>query len=230
MNIHLNPDLDIDKISQNYSSELRVRINHLLPVDQAQALSQCLAEQVNYKHAFVLDNNYGEVSDEQLDNLPEKDRDQLLNGILAQAAQGVGFWYERHAIKAEAPGLAGDLFQWLNSEALLNVIAQITGETAYSSSMIQATRYQPGDFLTRHKDDITEQKRQTAFVINLSPSWHPDCGGLLQFYEMDGTPRDTWSPDFNSLSLFDVSHVHSVTCVSPFAPEPRLAFSGWFQL
>ncbi len=129
------------------------------------ALSQCLAEEISYRHAFVLDNNYGEVSDEQLNSLPEKDRTRLLNDIQAQAAHGLGFWYERHAIKGNDQKITDDLLTWLNSDALLGVIAQLTGADKYGGAIAQATRYLPGDFLTRHKDVVTEEKRKIAFSL-----------------------------------------------------------------
>jgi Rps23 Pro-64 3,4-dihydroxylase Tpa1-like proline 4-hydroxylase len=65
--------------------------------------------------------------------------------------------------------------------------------------------------------------------MNFSPQWHPDWGGMLQFFQDDGTPRDAWAPQFNSLVLFDVAHVHSVTFVAPFAKTPRFAVTGWFR-
>jgi len=198
--------------------------------DQARNLSRCLADLTSYRHAFVLGSNFGEAADEDLRGLPEHERNKLINDIMKQAAGGVGFWYERHPVTIADQGLLGDMFSWLNSEALLEKMARITGINGYRSAIAQATRYKPGDFLTRHQDIVTKEKRKVAFVINLPPRWHPDWGGLLQFYELNGTPRDAWNPNFNSLSLFDVSHVHSVTSISPFAPEPRLAVSGWFQL
>lgn len=230
MSFSINQNLDLDKIAQDYSIDLRVRIDDLLPEDQARNLSQCLALLTSYRHAFVLGGNYGEATDEDLQALPAIQRNNLISDIMKQAANGVGFWYERHAITLDDKGLLGDLFNWLNSESLLETISKITGIKQYRSATAQATRYKRGDFLTRHQDIVTKEKRKVAFVINLPPRWHPDWGGLLQFYELSGTPRDAWNPDFNSLSLFDVSHVHSVTSISPFAPEPRLAVSGWFQL
>jgi len=230
MDFHINQNLDLDKIAQDYSVDSRVRINNFLPEDLARQLSQCLAKLTSYRHAFVIGADYGEATDEDLRTLPEGQRNQLLNDIMTQAANGVGFWYERHQVTIDDEGLLGDLFSWLNSEVLLRKISKITGVEHYKSAIAQATRYKRGDFLTRHKDVVSEEKRKVAFVINLPPRWHPDWGGLLQFYELNGTPRDAWNPDFNSLSLFDVSHVHSVTSISPFAPEARLAVSGWFQL
>lgn len=230
MDFHINENLDLEKIAQDYSIDSRVRINNFLPETLASELSHCLANLTRYRHAFIMGGNYGQATDEELRALPDDQRSELLNNIMTQAANGVGFWYERYQVRADDDDLLGDLFTWLNSEVLLETISKITGVANYQSAIVQATRYKQGDFLTRHKDVVTGQKRKVAFVINLPPRWHPDWGGLLQFYEPNGTPRDAWNPDFNSLSLFDVSHVHSVTSISPFAPEARLAVSGWFQL
>ena len=230
MIFNINPDLDLDKIAQTYAVDARVRINAFLPVGQAKTLSRCLAAHTAYRHAFTLGGKYGEAGDADLQALPEAERHQFKTDILTQAAQGVGFWYERYQVTAADNGLLGDMFNWLNSAPFLDAMAKITGNPSFQNAVAQATRYRPGDFLTRHQDIVTKQKRKVAFVINLPPRWHPDWGGLLQFYKLDGTPRNAWNPDFNSLSLFDVSHVHSVTSISPFAPDPRLAVSGWFQL
>lgn len=230
MTFNINPNLDLEKITQDYAIDSRVRINDVLPQDQAELLSQCLATLTGYRHAFVLDGKYGEASDNDLRAMQAQDRNQFITDIMTQAAKGVGFWYERHQVTSDDEGMLGQLFNWLNSEELHQTIAKITGVPRYQSAIAQATRYKRGDFLTRHQDIVTKEKRKTAFVINLPPRWHPDWGGLLQFYERDGSPRDAWNPDFNSLSLFDVSHIHSVTSISSFAPEARLAVSGWFQL
>ena len=69
--------------------------------DQAEALSHYVAEQTSYRHAFVLDGNFREASDLELRGLPEDDRSRLLQGVLEQAARGVGFWYERRAINLD---------------------------------------------------------------------------------------------------------------------------------
>lgn len=230
MTFNINQDLDLEKISRDYAVDSRVRVNNFLPEDQARSLSQCLATLTSYRHAFVLGGNYGEANEEELRALPSNELNKFRNDIMEQAANGVGFWYERHAITSESEGLMAELFNWLNSETLLKTIAKITKNTQFRNAVAQATRYLPGDFLTRHQDVVTKEKRKVAFVINLPPRWHPDWGGLLQFYELNGTPRDAWTPDFNSLSLFDVSHIHSVTSITSFAPEARLAVSGWFQL
>jgi Rps23 Pro-64 3,4-dihydroxylase Tpa1-like proline 4-hydroxylase len=126
-------------------------------------------------------------------------------------------------------GIIQQCVQWLNSTETLNTIKQITGENDIVAASAQATRYYPGHFLTLHNDLHETEQRRVAYVLNLTPDWHPDWGGLLQFYKQDGTPRDAWTPLFNSLVLFDVNHVHAVTYVAPCAFKPRLSITGWFR-
>ena len=127
MDFQLNPELNLEQITKDFSADHRVQINDLLPVEQAAHLSQCLAEKITYKQAFVVDGNFGEASLEQLNDLKVEDRDKLLNDVNQQAASGVGFWYERNVIQANDTELTGDLFKWLNSDALLETVANITG-------------------------------------------------------------------------------------------------------
>jgi Rps23 Pro-64 3,4-dihydroxylase Tpa1-like proline 4-hydroxylase len=125
-------------------------------------------------------------------------------------------------------GFLYGMFEYLNSPAMLGFIEQITGRRDIVRADAQYTRYSAGQYLTRHRDDIEGTTRRLAYVFGFTRRWHPDWGGLLQFYEDDGTPRDAWAPAFNRLSLFDIRHVHSVGYVTPFAGESRLSLTGWF--
>ena len=112
---------------------------------------------------------------------------------------------------------------------MLSFISTVSGRNDLKSADAHFTRFTPGQFLTRHRDENTNEQRRLAYVLSLSKNWHPDWGGLLQFFEDDGTPRNAWVPQFNTLSLFDIRHVHSVTFIAPFALEPRLSVTGWFR-
>ena len=154
--------------------------------------------------------------------------------LMQAASQGVGFLYGGYMMnrpgKDRDPELAilYELYDYLGGEEALEIFRAITGIDNITGIDAQFTRYTSGQYLTRHSDNITEEGRRVAFVFGFSSNWHPDWGGLLQFYENDGTPRDAWTPEFNTLSLFDVRHVHSVSYVTPFAAAPRLSLTGWF--
>ncbi|MBD8524978.1 2OG-Fe(II) oxygenase [Pseudoxanthomonas sp. CAU 1598] len=109
---------------------------------------------------------------------------------------------------------------------------ELTGFTDIRKVDAQATRYLPGHFLTAHDDDgsPTGQIRRVAYVLSLSERWHPDWGGLLNFYDGDsGQIQDTFVPAYNTLSLFTTPQYHAVSTVAPYAPLPRLSITGWLR-
>jgi Rps23 Pro-64 3,4-dihydroxylase Tpa1-like proline 4-hydroxylase len=116
----------------------------------------------------------------------------------------------------------------INNEDLLKTFSKVSQQNILQASA-QATCYQKGDFLTRHNDVVPTEGRVYAYVLGLTKQWHPDWGGLLQFFEPDGTPTTSFAPQFNSLTVFDVSKIHSVTYVTPFAKHKRLSITGWFR-
>jgi len=113
---------------------------------------------------------------------------------------------------------------WNGAEGLA-LFRKLVGEPGITSIDGRATRYRPGDFLTRHDDQVG--KRHTAYVLGLSPEWRPDWGGLLLVHDFAGAKSEALHPQFNTLTLFRVPRDHSVSMVAPFAPVPRYAFTGW---
>jgi len=166
-------------------------------------------------------------------NLSPEDVQNLQQNIHRNASEGCGFLYGRNNITGQhrdkGPALLSEFADLLNSEYMLSLIRDISGYPDIQAASAQATRYLPGNFLTRHNDINREEGRRVAYVMSFTPEWHPDWGGLLQFYQQDGTPRDAWSPQFNTLTLFDVEHVHAVTFVAPYAKIPRFSITGWFR-
>ncbi|MEM7082793.1 MAG: 2OG-Fe(II) oxygenase family protein [Pseudomonadota bacterium] len=242
----LHPDLEIDSLAAAYASDERVRITNVLADDVAERLGQILGERLPYEFAYVANGDGTSMSMENLAALTPEQRKALFGAIYSEASRGVGYLYGRFHLGAVMPyadTLVGeetqaakddlvflnDFYAFLNSKELLSTIEAITSAADLTRADGQATAYRPGHFLTRHRDDPSGQERRLAYVFGFSPAWHPDWGGLLQFFEEDGTPRDAWTPEFNTLSLFDVRHIHSVTHVAPYAATPRLSITGWFR-
>lgn len=236
----LNPDLNWTELKQSFLIDGRIRIDNIFQPDDAKEIQNCCLTQIPYD--LIYRNNTGnhiKTMAEMAAMAPETQ--QLLQSELHQLAnKGVGFLYGGYRMQKEpgktsylesgtAPTQARNLFNFLNSSEMLSFISFISGKTGLVEADGQYTRFGPGHYLTRHSDNIASENRQLAYVIGFTPKWHPDWGGLLQFYEKNGSPRDAWSPEFNSLSLFDVEHIHSVTYVAPYASEPRLSLTGWFK-
>jgi SM-20-related protein len=228
----INPDLDFDKISERYGVDRRVRIDNFLTQDTANDVLNSLQQQATFERIFFYQSRYHVFSEAKLEQLSATDRAALEQELLDQAAQGIGFDYRAlrmdEAYRAKAPQALRSLFDYMNSAGQLGRIQHLSGIPVLSADG-QFTRYSSGHFLTRHSDRVAKERRRIAYVLNLTPRWHPDWGGMLQFFQENGVPRDAWEPRFNSLSLFDVSHIHSVTYVTPFAAGARFALTGWYR-
>ncbi len=229
MNLEFNSNLDVSELRQSYNIDQRTKISLLLPDEAARSLSDCVAREIDFGQAFFIDGASRLARRDELEALSHKQQMELRTKIFEQAARGIGFWYGRHLATDSSPSPVHAWLDWLNRDDVLEVFRNITGIVGLRSASAQVTRFVPGDFLTRHNDVVDSEERRVAYAYNLSPSWHPDWGGLLMFFEACGEPRDVWPPSFNTLNLFDVMHAHSVSSVSAFAPQARYAISGWFK-
>jgi len=229
MTILVNKDLRIDELTSSFSENGIVRIPSFLENESAGEIREFLKQNVEYKNAFFVDGSNRQASDKEISDLSYDTRQKLYRGIHLSAAKGVGFLYVKHQIIDDSPESLKSILSCLNSKNVIELISSITQNMHLNYADGQATRYRSGDFLTRHTDDILGETRQIAYVLGMTESWHPDWGGLLQFYQQNGTPTKSWSPEFNSLTLFDVKKIHSVTSIAPFADENRYSITGWYR-
>ena len=230
----LNPDLDIEALAAEYRQDDRIRIPNIFRTDVAERVRECCLSQVPFDFIFHQDGQNRVMSAQEMSALNSSQQKSMEQKVMQDASKGVGFLYcgymmNRHEKPAdEALAFLHQVYDSLKSEEVLALFRRITGTEDLTGVDGQYTRYTQGQFLTRHSDDIGVENRRIAFVFGFSTPWHPDWGGLLQFYQSDGTPRDAWLPEFNTLSLFDVRHVHAVSYVTPFAAGQRLSLTGWF--
>lgn len=118
---------------------------------------------------------------------------------------------------------------FLNGEAFLKFVRTLTGEPRCAYCDVMVSRYRAGDFLSAHDDDIAGKKRLFAYVLNFTPVWRADWGGVLIFLDEDGHVAEGYAPTFNALNLFSVPQAHAVSYVAPFAAGPRLSITGWVR-
>ncbi len=228
----LNPGLDIDALRLCFAEDQRVRIDQVLDPSFAQEVESCLKQSVPFDYIFHRQGLDYVVSEQKMARMTIPAREKLQSELSELATQGIGFLYAGYRMEGQnlsvAPPILKRLFEVVNSE-LLEKISTISDCPDIKDANGQFTRLTRGHYLTRHSDNVKAERRRLAYVLNFTQTWHPDWGGLLQFYENDGTPQDAWAPQFNSLALFDVRHVHSVTYVAPHAAAPRFALTGWYH-
>jgi Rps23 Pro-64 3,4-dihydroxylase Tpa1-like proline 4-hydroxylase len=220
---------DIEELQSSFIENGIVRIENFLEKASAESLSLYLNKNVEYDNAFHLEGSNRQASDKEIAELPNETKRQLYQAIYRDAGKGAGFLYGRNKISAQSPTELSDFLNLLNSEDVIDIISKVISKPDVTHADAQATRYRVGDFLTRHIDNVKGETRQVAYVLGMSPFWHPDWGGLLQFFEKNGTPTKAWLPVFNSLTLFDVNKVHSVTSIAPFAEQCRFSVTGWYR-
>jgi len=230
----INNDLNLNLYRQTLVRASRVQIPEFLQPEAAEALYQCLQNEIPWALAERSDGVSHTLDAASYAAMSPAEQQALLHKAYVRAGSEFQFSYDSYmmlrAVKEGwTPNLLHAVLEFLNEPEFLQFARRISGEPGIRAVSAQATRYRPGQFLTRHQDEEVKEGRVCAYVINLSKDWQADWGGLLQFQGDADTVLDTFVPQWNSLSLFRVPQSHAVTLVTPWAANPRLAITGWFM-
>ncbi len=228
----LNKSLDLNALRAEFAKEGRIRIRNVLAPEVADAVALEMSS-LPYKVFCATGAGVAVIDPAEMAQWDRNTQTELQRALYQSASKAEGFAYFGYRMtetwKDGAPNTAlGRFYAELHSSDVMEAVQKITGASSFDNVFAQATDYRPGHYLTRHLDDPKGEHRKFAFVWGFTKRWDPDWGGLLQFFDRDGRPTSSLSPEFNTLDLFDVRHVHSVTLVTPWSLNPRLAVSGWF--
>ncbi len=231
----LNPDLDLAAFANAYAKDGRVRIAGLLDEDSAEALYYGLKQRQDWWHLT----NTAEgviktpVSERQL--IKRKARARLDKQAFERARHEFQYRYESLHVPSDASpeerdaDVLGRFAALMASDAMRAVLRTITTVSSPVFSDGHATAYGPGDFLTVHDDNVPGKNRVAAYVYGLTPLWRPEWGGVLFFHGEGDASVSGLVPRFNTLDLFAVPQRHSVSVVTPSAPDRRYAITGWLS-
>lgn len=228
----LNPRLDLAALRTEFAREGRIRIRDVLDPAVANGIADEMAS-LPWKVFCATGSGVAVLDPAEMAQWDRQRQVELQRALLEAASRAEGFAYFGYRMteswQAGAPDTAlGRFYRALTSPDVMAAIRTITGANNFDAAFAQATDYRPGHYLTRHLDDPKGEHRKFAFVWGFTRRWDPDWGGLLQFFDDQSRPTQALSPEFNTLDLFDVRHVHSVTLVAPYALNPRHAVSGWY--
>lgn len=231
----INNDLLLEPWRARLRAHGRVQIPGFLQEPSALRLHQCLSEEVPWETAQRSDAVLADGQDRSPP--PGSAADEMaLAATCLRAREGFEFYFDRYRmIDARRDGTDPQLVlhavvDFLNSPQFLDFARQLTGDPAIRMVSAIGVRYRAGHFLRAHNDLANDENRAFAYVINLSRQWSPDWGGLLHF--LDPEQRrvvDTFTPLWNSLSLFRVPQPHVVSLVAPWAGSARYSITGWFR-
>lgn len=232
--------INVKTQNKRYRARKRLRIEQFLSPIIANELKAGLSlEPIPMHLAHFLDGEPKTMPSENFTQLSVETKAELQREWYKLAAVGVGYVYETlmPSRLSEADQirdhptvkLLTKVCDALVSGEAIDRVREITGNRSIKSADAQVTRFGSGHYLTRHRDDAPGKNRQCAYVLSLSHDWHPDWGGLLNFYDQDGSINEVWIPKFNTLALFDIQHIHSVSYVTPYARTRRWSITGWYM-
>ena len=223
----------IANFAQDLREKSRVQIPGLLTPAYADRLLAA-AREVDYSVVTTRESGHLDLPSTWLASLDPSQRKGLGQTIQASATARFQYLFDNHPIydlvqAGQAAPVWRDLVAFLNGEAFLGLMRRLTGEPRIAMADAQLTRFRPGHFLTRHDDHADGKNRYFAYVLNLSPVWMADWGGLLAFHGEEGNVDAAFTPRFNALNLLRTPQPHSVTQVALFAGGDRISVTGWLR-
>lgn len=230
--LKLNPQLDPTRLAQDFACNGRVQVQDFLDQKSAETLHLCLRERSDWVQVLNANGKVFELSRDTRQQMSDVARADLDTAVYAQARSGFQYRYEAIRVPdnaqdraASADPLAG-FAQWMSTGAVRDLLRTIVGAPGMAFADAQATAYSPGDFLTAHDDAVEGKNRHAAYVLGLTPVWRMEWGGLLLFHkpELAG-----FVPAFNTLNLFRVPQMHSVSEVTRAAAYRRYSITGWLR-
>lgn len=244
MNISINPELDFESLKTQFSEARKIRVNAFLKPECAQYITLNLRDSTPW-HLVHSDNDGLPVryNPEEYAQLNQQQKDRIDSQLHTLAADHYQYKYKFFpiidAIKAGTLGTGSMLFEmanFVNSTEFIGFARALTGVDSLVKMDLQASLYEPGDFLTMHddsnyqRDTNDKSTRRFAVVLGFTEYWSSNWGGQTSFYsEPNAVESISWNPGFNVLTIFEVPVQHSVNYVAPFAASGRYSITGWLR-
>jgi SM-20-related protein len=233
--LRLDPALDPDFLARPFAEHGRLHIPGLFRPGGAERVHASLEREVRWRRNTEGESGNISLYVDGFDAQPEAWRAQFRQVVETRATEGFQYLFDTYPVSDELEegrrlGLACEaVYDLFNAQPFLDFLRRLTGDPRIAYVDAQATRYMPGHFLTQHDDEREGKHRLFAYVLNLTPRWRVDWGGLLLFLDEDGHVAEGYAPKFNALNLFKVPFPHCVTQVASFAGAPRYAITGWVR-
>ncbi len=233
----VNPKIDRAAVRGRLDEEGVVVVRDYFPKSLAQQLLNALGTATPWDLAYSDDGRGRLITADVLGRMSPQDvRAAIAPAFNLERTSRASFQfvYNTHIVPDARP-LAGahDLFVHRLADAMhepehLDFVRELTGRAQIQRMSVMAARYLPGHFLTLHDDVHEGERREVAYVLNLTKDWRPEWGGLLHLCEPDlKTVIRTFTPEFNTMVLMRPPIWHFVSQVASYAQAPRYTLTGW---
>ena len=214
----------------------RLHIPDILNASDAEALRETLQDVSEWTRTIHVEAGRDlDISVGDLESISPDERAKFEQSLTRSSTDNLQYIFDTVRISAQiAAGHSvadplWSLHDFFNSQIFLNFISQMTGDYRLGFADVMATRYLSGHFLTAHGDEHPSERRLYAYVLNLTPQWRADWGGILMFLDEDGHVAEGYVPAFNALNIFSVPQTHTVSMVTQLARMPRMSVTGWIH-
>jgi Rps23 Pro-64 3,4-dihydroxylase Tpa1-like proline 4-hydroxylase len=232
----LHPELDPRPLRAAYRRDGWLHIPQFLAGEAAGELHSRLRTRADWRQVLTTASGGAVELDRPTRAAMNPDQARALDdAVYAQARSGFQYRFETLRVPDSAGERAASedplaaFAAWLSAGEARDFLREVTSRPDLTFADAQGTAYAPGDFLTGHDDAIEGKDRRAAYVFGLTPVWRIEWGGLLLFHSSNGHVRSGLSPAFNSLNLFAVPTMHSVSEVTRAAPYRRYSITGWLR-
>lgn len=233
--VALNPALDAAPLRERFAVTGRAQIRNILTDEAAERFYGCLTRELPWRLAYNEGPNALELTREQIEGLTADQQAQMESQIFQRAMTQFQYAYSDYPVArtlndpAEPKFYVHDVLRFINAEVFQSFLRDVTGLEGRMYADGHATCFQAGHFLTIHDDRDANDRRMIAYVFNMTPSWRPDWGAALQFFDDKYEICESFSPTFNTLNIFRVPQAHAVSFVPPYATGGRFGMTGWFH-
>lgn len=230
-----NARADWPTLAERFQRERRVRVPDFLPTDAAQALYANLRQREDWRQLVNSGDKLFELDRPTREGMQPPQVRALDDAVYAGARAGFQYRYETIRVpdaageREASPDPLAAFAHWMSTGPARDALRTLTGFQSLDYVDAQATAYGPGDFLTAHDDDFAGKNRLAAYVLALSPIWRTEWGGILLFHDDAHASVSGMVPLFNTLNIFAVPQMHSVSEVTRAAAHRRYAITGWLR-
>jgi len=219
---------DVSKYKSIFEEKKRVNIYNILEENMAKQLFKYAVLEKNWNLSTGIDAvKYQKKAGKQF----EKANAQQIKKVNNKFNEDHFTYIFYRSLNNQKPSyIEFSMRKMLNSPEFIDYLNQITQLNITQLNTLFLSKYKGGHFLSPHSD---KGNGRLAFVLNLTMGWKPQYGGLLHFMNDEKTEIiDTFTPQFNQLTLFEVPEEgihHYVSHVVPGIKKERFAITGWYS-
>jgi Rps23 Pro-64 3,4-dihydroxylase Tpa1-like proline 4-hydroxylase len=235
MTITINENLDPKEIKKDFSPKGRVHIKNFFGDKIAERIYTCLATKTPWQFTYNDGNDVHYLTPNDLKKMIGRRHSELSTNIYNRAKDQFQFAQQDYPLtvsfeKQTHPDIyLYKVHEFLNSKAFLSFAEKVTGVKKISKAETQAVFFTREQFYCQNDGTNGNDNNKVGFHLGFSKEWRPDWGGYHNFFNEDGNIELGLMPDFNTLTLFKLPQIQSISHIPPYAGTPKFGIHGYLQ-